>query len=182
MFKHLLHLVTRDAYGPPPGGVPHAMVGLLIVLLVLLILSLTLVSVLLIMRQRRRARKASLLPTYDEKRLSTSSASSSHRRVMIRPSESVYVYQEKQNMLHASNSPPPSPIPEIRITFPEEIDDDGKRKSGRVVVVRVSDSGIGLEPVDGLPAYQQDGERFQSIDLDRVGGLVEKARNAKPLQ
>ena len=75
-----------------------------------------------------------------------------------------------------SNSPPPSPIPEIRITFPEEVDEQGKRQSGRVVVVRVGEHSVGLEPVnEKLPPYQQyESERFQSLDLDRIGGLKEK--------
>jgi hypothetical protein len=173
-------LVRRDGGSTP---IPHSMLTLLIVLLILLILTLLLVATLLFMRQRRRARRAAnILPMYDEKRLSTSTTSSHHRRVMVRPSESVYVYQEKQDLIDNSSSPP-SPtnaIPEIRITFPEEFDDMGKRKSGRVVVVRVGDTSIGLEPVVGdekLPTYGEDDERFHSVDLDRVGGLVEKARN-----
>ena len=75
-------------------------------------------------------------------------------------------------------SPPPSPVPEIRITFPDEEDMSGKRTSGRVVVLRIGESGaIGMEPVshDALPPYQRDdAERFQSLDLDRIGGLREK--------
>ena len=83
-------------------------------------------------------------------------------------------------MVEESSRPssPSSPLPEIRITFPEEEDDAGKRKSGRVVVVRISENGgVGLEPYndDHLPPYQKsDAERFQSLDLDRIGGLKEK--------
>lgn len=172
-----IHLGRRDAGAQPP--ISQMMVNLLVVLLVLLILALLLVAGLLFMRQRRRVRKQELLPMYDEKRLSTSSTSS-HRRVMVRPSESVYVYQEKVKLM-ADSSGPPSPsteLPEIRITFPEEFDAYGKRQSGRVVVVHVGETSVGLEPVnEGLPAYGE-GERFQSLDLDRIGGLVEKARNA----
>ena len=73
---------------------------------------------------------------------------------------------------------PSSPLPEIRITFPEEEDEAGKRKSGRVVVVRIGENGgVGLEPCndDQLPPYQKsDAGRFQSLDLDRMGGLKEK--------
>jgi len=158
----------------------NTMLKMLVVLLVLMILALLLVAGLLFMRQRRRARRAELLPLYDEKRLSTSSASSHHRRILIRPSESVYITKEKQTLIDSSSNPPSptSPLPEIRITFPEEFDAAGKRQSGRVVVVRVGDTTVGLEPVaeDKLPAYGE-GERFQSLDLDRIGGLVEKARN-----
>jgi len=76
-----------------------------------------------------------------------------------------------------SSSPPASPVPEIRITFPEEEDESGKRKSGRVVVVRISEAGsVGLEPCqEELPPYQSsDADRFQSLDLERMGGLKEK--------
>ena len=168
------------------GGVPdRTMINLLVVLLVLLCVALFLVAGLLYLRYRRRARKQNAnLPPYDdeEKRHSsistTSTGSSSHRRVMVRPQESVYVYQEKQNLIENSSSPPPSPLPEIHITFPEEYDDSGKRTSGRVVVVRVGDNGVGLEPVEGQEYRTEDDKRFESLDLDRIGGLVEKARNA----
>lgn len=74
-------------------------------------------------------------------------------------------------------------MPEIRITFPEEEDKSGKSKSGRVMIVRISETGgLGLEPYSDevLPAYQQsDAERFQSLDLDRMGGLKEVERNEK---
>lgn len=177
MFTIVANMARRNVEQQPP--LSHTMLNLIVVLLVLLICALLLVAGLLYMRQRRRARRAELLPLYEEKRLSIASTSS-HRRVMVRPSESVYVYQEKQNLIDNSSNPPSptSPIPEIRITFPEEFDATGKRQSGRVVVVRVGDTTVGLEPVsdDKLPAYG-DGERFQSLDLERIGGLVEKARN-----
>jgi len=75
--------------------------------------------------------------------------------------------------------PSSSPVPEIHITFPEEEEDSaGKKKGGCIVVVRIGDSGaIGMEPVsqDELPPYHStNAERFQSLDLDRMGGLREK--------
>ena len=79
-----------------------------------------------------------------------------------------------------SNSPPPSPVPEIRVTFPDDEDEDksGKPKSPRVVVVRISETGgVGYEPYteENLPSYQSsEGGRFESLDLDRMGGLKEK--------
>ena len=88
-------------------------------------------------------------------------------------------------MVQESSQPnsPASPVPEIRITFPEEEDEAGKSKSGRVVIVRISETGgVGLEPCsdERLPAYQQsDAERFQSLDLDRMGGLKEPERGEK---
>lgn len=88
-------------------------------------------------------------------------------------------------MISGAASPPQSPIPEIRITFPEEEDGLGKRKSGRVVVVRISEAGgVGLEPYhdddEHLPPYQtvKDG-KFESLDLDRIGGLKELERGVE---
>lgn len=194
------NLFPRD--GAMPASISHTTLMLLFVLIVLALVALLLVAVLLFMRYRRR--RAAADPGQhawapegfdDEKRLSTSSH---HRRVMVRPSESVYIYHEKKKNTTTTTttmtkekdfgpcSEPPSPtspVPEIRITFPEEYDATGKRTSGRVVVVRVGDGvggGVGLEPVgedDQLPAYDaRDG--FQSIELERIGGLVEKAKNA----
>jgi hypothetical protein len=42
--------------------------------------------------------------------------------------------------------------------------------------VRVGEHSVGLEPVqDNLPPYQRDSsDRFDSLDLDRIGGLKEK--------
>lgn len=84
-------------------------------------------------------------------------------------------------MIKNPSSPPLSPdnVPEIRITFPDEQDASGRRTSGRVVIVRVGERGnVGLEPVrdEQLPAYEkQSGEKFHSIDMDRIGGLKEKS-------
>jgi hypothetical protein len=156
----------------------QTIVNLLIALLVLLVISICMCGALLFFRHRRRSQKSLHgLPLYNDKRSSGSSIASSIRRPFSKTTDSVYVIQEKQNLLDNSEEPRPSGIPEIRLTFPEEYDADGKRTSGRCVIVRVSESGIGLEPVqEKCPAYKQsEGERFQSLDLDRVGGLTEKA-------
>ncbi|GAB7353399.1 hypothetical protein MBLNU459_g3873t1 [Dothideomycetes sp. NU459] len=151
---------------------------LLIVLLVLVIIALLSVTALYFLRWRKRSQQEEL-PLYDEKR---SSSRFNHRRLTVRPSESIIVYQEKQNLIANSEAPPTSPVPEIRITFPEEHDEFGKRQSGRVVVVRVGEHSIGLEPVseEKLPAYQKsESDRFQSLDLERIGGLKEKDIEAR---
>ena len=82
------------------------------------------------------------------------------------------------------DSPIEKPVPEIHVTLPEEMDDGGKRVSGRVVKVSISEQGaIGLEPYthdDTLPAYQKtDSGRFQSLDLERIGGLKELEKPSK---
>lgn len=168
------HLFSRDTTDSPV--LSRTAAGLIAALVVLAVLATGLLGGLLYFRRRRRTRDQLTSPTFTEKRTSTSSTVSHHRRVMVRPSESIYVCQEKEILVDGSCSPPGSPLPEIRITFPEEYDASGKRTSGRVVVVRVGDTAIGLEPVnENLPAYQQtDGGRFQSIDLERIGGLIER--------
>ena len=68
-------------------------------------------------------------------------------------------------------------VPEIRITFPDEEDKAKESRTGRVVVVKISDKGgVGLEPFAGekLPPYQKSNtEGLQSLDLERIGGLKE---------
>jgi len=81
------------------------------------------------------------------------------------------------HLIHNSSSPPTAAIPEIRITFPDEEGNSGKIQKDRVVVVHITDSGsVGMEPLtsEKLPPYQQeDADRFQSLDLERIGGLKE---------
>ncbi|KAJ1335557.1 hypothetical protein MN608_02296 [Microdochium nivale] len=84
-------------------------------------------------------------------------------------------------MLSDPSSPPHSPnnVPEIHITFPDEHDAQGRQQHGRVVVVRVGDTSIGLEPYkeEQLPAYQKENAGdFYSIDMNQIGGLREKER------
>lgn len=177
--SNIINLVRRNAGAPQ---ITPAMYKLLIALLVLVIAALFLIAGLLFLRRRRRASTVTELPMYNDKRASTSTTSSHHRRSRARPSHSIHIYQDKPDVVEKSSRPstPGSPVPEIRITFPEEFDDSGKRQSGRVVVVHVGESGIGMSPLEEkLPAYQSEAGRMQSVDLERVGGLVEKQR--KPL-
>jgi hypothetical protein len=172
-------LITRDNNdNESPTGLGPTTVNLLITLLVLVFVGITLIGVLLIVRHRRRSRSQPELPLYNGQ----SSSTPNHHRLTITTTqngktESVYVYNEKRSLIESADSPPSSPVPEIRITFPEEEDEAGKRKSGRVVVVHISESGgVGLAPCqEDLPPYQSQGsDRFQSLDLERMGGLKEK--------
>ncbi|KAL1974219.1 hypothetical protein VTN31DRAFT_5779 [Thermomyces dupontii] len=154
-------LVARDD-DDSSAGLSTANVNLVISLLALVLFGIILVGVLLLLRQRRRK-----LAVKNEAR---------SRRVTITATqngESVYVYNEKRN---DDSSNPSSPVPEIHITFPEEEDESGKRKSGRVVVVHVSETGgVGLEPYREPPPYPaNESSRFQDLDLERMGGLKEK--------
>lgn len=165
----LPRLVARD----DDEGLSNAMIDLLISLLVLVLLALALVGGLLVLRRKRQSQKQTLLPVYNGE------SPPDRRRLTISTNkkDSVLVYDEKRSLMDNSSSPPTSPVPEIRITFPEEEDASGKRTSGRMVIVRISDAGsVGLEPChEELPPYQTtDTGRFQSLDIERMGGLKEK--------
>ncbi|KAF2755296.1 hypothetical protein EJ05DRAFT_488085 [Pseudovirgaria hyperparasitica] len=176
---NLHHLLRRDDEQEQKDGMNPTISSLLIALMCLVVVALIAVGALFVLRHLRRSRKAAeTLPMYNEKR---SSASSRGLTITTPTSEtgrpdSVLIYNEKQQLMEKSLNTPDSPVPEIRITFPEEFDESGKRQSGRVVVVRVGETSIGLEPLqEDLPPYQRDTQdRFQSLDLDRIGGLKEK--------
>ena len=139
---------------------------LLVILAVLLSVGCLCVGVLFSLRAVRRRREAS-------QDLEKQTPRHSHRRSRHPPSISIIT--EKEAFLQ-EDSRPSSPVPEIRITFPEEEGKDGRRQS-RVVVVKISEKGsVGYEPYqEQLPMYQkEDGERFHSLDLNLIGGLKEK--------
>ncbi|RJE25672.1 hypothetical protein PHISCL_01999 [Aspergillus sclerotialis] len=176
MIGLLPRLVSRDGSDNGDDGLSPTIVDLLIALLVLVLVVFVLVGGLLVLRRRRQKRRQqqSELPIHNGQcspnhRLTISASPSAKR-------ESVLVLDEKRRLMENS-SPPDSPVPEIRITFPEEEDEAGKRKSGRVVIVRISEGGgVGLEPYqEELPPYQaSDANRFHSLDIERMGGLKEK--------
>lgn len=85
---------------------------------------------------------------------------------------------EKQALMGSCSPMPltPDSVPEIRITFPEEEDAQGRRKSARVVIVSVGEAGVGFVrdvPEESLPPYQKH-DGFSSVDLEKIGGLKEK--------
>ncbi|OBT48134.1 hypothetical protein VE00_01016 [Pseudogymnoascus sp. WSF 3629] len=89
-------------------------------------------------------------------------------------------YYDEKRRHSGSSSPgsgPSSPVPEIRITFPDDVDGQGRQLKGRVVVVRVGEKGgVGLEPVrdEQLPKYERDGKKWDELDMELMGGLKEK--------
>lgn len=162
---------------------------LIIVLSILVVLGLLLVGVLIVLkrtRRQQRQRNDSGLPQYNDVVQETNKhTGTNHQRLTIETRNgrsNVLVMKDGQPMLANPGSPPHSPdnVPEIHITFPEEEDESGRRKSGRVLVVRVGDNAtVGLEPLDEeqLPAYEKEGShQFYSIDMDDIGGLREKER------
>jgi hypothetical protein len=166
-------LLARD--NNSNNGMSTTVIDLLITLLVLVFVLLCLTAAIFALRRirQRQAIARQQLPLYSEKR-------SSQRRLTISTTpgqrSSIYVYDEKSSL--KSPTTPTSPVPEIRITFPDEQDESGRPKSGRVVIVRVGENGVGLEPLhddEQLPAYEKESkDRFQSIDIERIGGLKEK--------
>ncbi|KIV91148.1 hypothetical protein PV10_05721 [Exophiala mesophila] len=131
------------------------------------------------LRRRRMARRqqATSLPTYHQVSHHQRSPSVTNFGNGYK-NESVFVYDEKMNLIHNSSSPTSTSVPEIHITFPDEEGKPSNSQNGRVVVVHITDSGsVGMGPLqrDDLPPYQkEDADRFQSLDLERIGGLREK--------
>ncbi|TGZ80964.1 hypothetical protein EX30DRAFT_371686 [Ascodesmis nigricans] len=159
--------------------------NLLITLITLLSLGLLLGLTLLYLRRVRASRKsAGLLSQQPPPYSSHPSTSPHHNRgptLSITTRSSQY-YSEKQGLIGSSSPMAHSPdsVPEIRITFPEEEDEMGRRRSGRVVVVEVGEAGVGwvrdLEQGDGgrgLPRYEEQGG-MERVDIEKVGGLKEK--------
>jgi hypothetical protein len=169
------YLARRDASDFTDDGTPYSMHQLLFVLFTLLLVACLCSLALFFLRRKRLAREhGSLLPTHHQ---SSHQRSPSISNFNYGKNDSVFVYDEKMNLIHNSSSPTSAAVPEIHITFPDE---DGKAglQQGRVVVVHVTDSGsVGMEPLkqETLPPYQkEDADRFQSLDLERIGGLKEK--------
>ncbi len=155
---------------------PYSMHQLLFVLFTLVMVASLCSLALFFLRRKRLARKqASLLPIHQQY---SHQRSPSISNFDCGKDGSVFVYDEKMNLIHGSSSPPSSVVPEIHITFPDEEGKTGMQQ-GRVVVVHVTDSGsVGLGPRnhESLPPYQkEDADRFQSLDLERIGGLKEKS-------
>jgi hypothetical protein len=189
-----LGLVRRDLESTPS----NTMINLMIAVLTLFFFALLLVALLVLLRRLRQQQqmRANTLPQYggiDSMQQHGHQRSRNHRRLTIttgddRSSRVVVIRPDGSPMLINPNRPPHSPdnIPQIHITFPDEHDDKGnKRASGRVVVVRVGDKSVGMEPLreapspsEQLPAYneKEPNDGFFALDLDRIGGLKEKER------
>lgn len=160
------------------------MINLALSILGLVFFALLLASGLFFLRRHRRAQRiqGETLPVYQQVSRDAKSHGLTIETKHNGHSSIVYIGRDGQPMLQNPQSPPDSPdnVPQIQITFPDEQDEQGQRKSGRVLIVRVGDNAtVGLEPIqdDQLPAYEKEANgQFQSIDMDQIGGLKEKER------
>jgi hypothetical protein len=157
-------------YGPGTSSLLFVFCGLLLTGSVLAIF-------LIFLRRKRVAAHHALIPQYHG-RTHAHHRSASVTNIPTTRNESVFVYDEKMNLIANSANPPPTSVPQIRVTFPDDEENGGQGRAGRVVVVHVTDTGsVGMSPLQQEPAppYQNaDSERFQSLDLERIGGLREK--------
>lgn len=170
------YLTAREA------GDSDSMMNLMITFFGLAFVGLVLVAVLIMLRRARRQRAMNddSLPQYND--LKHDYNSHNTRRLTITTPDgrsSVVVLNGARPMLADPNSPPHSPtnIPAIHITFPDEHDEYGRKQDGAVMVVRVGETTVGMEPVreEQLPAYEKESSHgFYSIDMDQIGGLKEK--------
>ncbi|EFW99019.1 hypothetical protein CMQ_4871 [Grosmannia clavigera kw1407] len=174
-------LAVRSVVDTGDSSSDESTITALIILLSVVFAGLLLVSTLVVIRRMKRQQKLRemTLPQYN-----VAPSSKAHgltiQTTNANGRSSLLVFsKDGQPMLANPQSPPYSPdnVPEIRITFPDEQDEMGRSKSGRVVVVRVGERSIGMEPVseteEQLPAYEKEGQ-FYSINIDSIGGLKEK--------
>ncbi|KAL7626764.1 hypothetical protein AAE478_003538 [Parahypoxylon ruwenzoriense] len=165
------------------GNESDTVVDLMIGFLAVAFFALVLVALLIMVRRARReqALQNDTLPQYNDIK-HDDIRNTRHLTIQTADGRSSILVLNGRPMLADPNSPPYSPnnIPEIHITFPDEQDENGRHKSGRVVVVRVGETTVGLEPVkeEQLPAYSKEcSTGFYSIDMDQIGGLKEKDRS-----
>lgn len=158
---------------------------LMIVLFALFFMGILMAAVMLLLRRIRlqQQMRAEGLPQYHQV---AGKRDPNHRRLTIQTTpvgdgrHSVLVFRDGQPMLANPQSPPHSPdnVPQIHITFPDEHDESGRPRSGRVMLVRVGENAVGMEPLqddEQLPAYQKENpSQFYSIDIEKIGGLKEK--------
>jgi len=161
-------LAVRD--GTSEGLSTNQLLIIIVVLILFGLITKLLVVVFIILPRLRRRR---------EERARMNGFGSNYKQLTVETSSSLspsYVVQEKLRLMEDASAPSsPSSVPEIRITFPDEMDKSGRPKSGGVVVVRMGENNaLGLEPVhDQLPMYSKEGSEFINMDLEKMGGLKE---------
>ena len=166
--------------------------NLILAIIVLLALILLGFGIFLILRSYRRRRFPSyntstaiapLKPTTTT--ISSTHRNSHHRRhgAMATPPrlDLSATWSEKEMLFDAAAEKgpqtPDSPLPEIRITFPDE-DEEGVKRAQKVMKVTVGEKGaVGLSPceeAENKTLATPLGQKLETLDLDRIGGLKEK--------
>lgn len=170
-------LNRRDLNG---DGDSDKIMNLMIAFLGIAFFALVLLAMLVMLRRvkRQRMMRDETLPQYNDLK-HVGGRNTNRLTIQTADGRSSILVVNGRPMLADPTSPPHSPtnIPEIHITFPDEQDEAGRNKSGRVLVVRVGETTVGLEPVneEQLPAYEKESPNsFYSIDMDKIGGLKEK--------
>lgn len=174
MAYHISTLLRRD--DDNDGSMNPMTIDLLLALVAISFFALLTVGVLYTIRKYKayKSEQRNTLPSHNGKNL--------HGLNIDAPPYSrgstIYYYDEKAGGPSSGASTPCSPVPEIRITFPDDIDAEGRQTGGQVVIVRVGEKGgVGLEPVrdeEQLPKYERDGKKWDELDMDLMGGLKEK--------
>jgi len=165
-------------------GEDDSTLNLMIAFLAIVFFSLCLASSLVLLRRIKLQRQMSVedgLPKYQDLDHQQQGRNFNRLNIHTADGRSSVLVLNGRPMLSDPASPPHSPnnVPEIHITFPDEHDAQGRQQNGRVVVVRVGETSIGLEPYkeEQLPAYQKENAGgFYSIDMNQIGGLKEKER------
>jgi hypothetical protein len=183
-------ILPRDSFDdlPADSGDSDDMINTLLLVLGIIFFALVLVSSFFLLRRYRMQQRMrnEVLPTYSDSKFHTRE-NPKHLGLTIETKHNgrcstIVIGRDGQPMLSNPGSPPHSPdnVPEIHITFPDEHDEAGRPKSGRVLVVRVGENAtVGLEPMrnEQLPAYEKEAKGdFYSVDMDQIGGLKEKDR------
>lgn len=140
------------------NGISQLTLDLLSALAGLLIASLLLASILILLkRHRKSSKRIAPLPIYERKlappmrpyHRRTQSTYSIPDASRFSKSSTIVSYEEDLKSARTTTSRLPSPLPEIRVTLPDEIDAAGQYHSGRVLLVRIGENSEGLEPIDG---------------------------------
>jgi len=141
------------------SGIPRFVSNVLLPIIFLLLVLASVVAYLWLLRRRRQASHSSLLPQQldDEdiqKRATHRRRTAFHIHSTLLRDHIELDRMHQTNLAHITNKgPAPSRPPEIRITRPDEVSENGKSKSIRVVTARLRDNNDnGVEPVhDGPP-------------------------------
>lgn len=146
-------------------GVSPLAFNLLCALLSLVIMSLLLASILVLMKRYRASSKLDTpLPIYEKQPIPlmrphhrrTPSTYSIPQSTRYSKSSTLFSCEEHNEPSNNTSIPLPSPLPEIRVTMPDEVDLAGRRHSGRILLVRIGENSEGLEPLNEKPTYYQE--------------------------